>query len=110
MQASRLTEMAACVVSDFGLWLFGMRAAPLAPTSTPMASIHCQNLASGSWLSARGGWSAASNSNTISWDFLARSELVLTFMPADGLRWQEAASTRSPSISTTQARQLPSER
>jgi hypothetical protein len=33
-----------------------------------------------------------------------------TFMPSVGLRRQEAASTRSPSISTMQARQLPSAR
>ena len=40
----------------------------------------------------------------------ARSEAVTTFMPAAGLRMQDAASTRSPSISTMQARQLPSAR
>ena len=40
----------------------------------------------------------------------ARVESVLTFMPAVGLRMHEAASTRSPSISTMQARQLPSAR
>ena len=34
----------------------------------------------------------------------------LTTMPALGSRMQEAARTRSPSISTMQARQLPSER
>jgi formate dehydrogenase major subunit len=37
-------------------------------------------------------------------------ERVLTFMPSVGLRTQEAASTRSPSTSTMQARQLPSAR
>ena len=41
---------------------------------------------------------------------VARGELVVTFMPAAGLRMQEAASTRSPAISTMQARQLPSGR
>jgi hypothetical protein len=40
----------------------------------------------------------------------ARSEAVATFMAGPGLRMQEAASTRSPSISTMQARQLPSGR
>ena len=40
----------------------------------------------------------------------ARSEAVTTFMPAVGLRMHDAASTRSPSISTMQARQLPSAR
>jgi hypothetical protein len=43
-------------------------------------------------------------------DALARSLALLTFIPAVGLRMQEAASTRSPSISTMQARQLPSGR
>ena len=41
---------------------------------------------------------------------LARSEAVVTFMLGAGLRMQDAASTRSPSISTMQARQLPSAR
>jgi hypothetical protein len=40
----------------------------------------------------------------------ARSLAVLTFMPAAGVRMHDAASTRSPSISTMQARQLPSGR
>ena len=35
---------------------------------------------------------------------------VLTTMPSVGLRIQDAAKTRSPSISTIQARQLPSAR
>jgi hypothetical protein len=35
---------------------------------------------------------------------------VVTRMPGCGVRMQEAASTRSPSISTMQARQLPSGR
>ncbi len=41
---------------------------------------------------------------------VARSVAVLTFMPTPGVRLHEAASTRSPSISTMQARQLPSGR
>jgi hypothetical protein len=41
---------------------------------------------------------------------VARSEAVLTFMPLAGRRMQEAASVRSPSISTMQALQLPSAR
>jgi hypothetical protein len=41
---------------------------------------------------------------------LARSLALRTTMPSAGLRWQEAASTRSPSISTMQARQFPSAR
>ena len=75
-----------------------------------MASTQFQNLDAGSWLSSRSGWSAISSSNTISRDFLARSDAVFTFMPAAALRWHEAASTRSPSTSTMQARQLPSAR
>ena len=43
-------------------------------------------------------------------DALARSDAVFTFMPAVGVRMQLAASTRSPSTSTMQARQLPSGR
>jgi hypothetical protein len=43
-------------------------------------------------------------------DFFARSVAVFTFIPAAALRWHEAASTRSPSTSTMQARQLPSAR
>ena len=39
---------------------------------------------------------------------LARSVWVFTFMPGVGVRRQLAASTRSPSISTMQTRQLPS--
>jgi len=40
----------------------------------------------------------------------AKPDALFTFMPTDGVRLQEAASTRSPSISTMQARQLPSGR
>jgi hypothetical protein len=47
---------------------------------------------------------------TIRRAFTARSLAVRTFMPACGLRMHEAASTRSPSTSTMQARQLPSAR
>ena len=36
--------------------------------------------------------------------------MVVTTMPSDGSRMHDAASTRSPSISTMQARQLPSGR
>ena len=56
------------------------------------------------------GWSASSSSMTIFRAVVARSEAVTTFMPGEGLRMQDAASTRSPSISTMQARQLPSAR
>ena len=77
---------------------------------TPMASTQLQNFDAGSWLVARSGWSASSSSNTIWRDFFARSVAVFTFMPAAAFRWQDAASTRSPSTSTMQARQLPSAR
>jgi hypothetical protein len=43
-------------------------------------------------------------------EVLARSESVMTFMPSAGVLTHDAASTRSPSISTMQARQLPSAR
>ena len=36
--------------------------------------------------------------------------VFFTFMPLAALRWHDAASTRSPSTSTMQARQLPSAR
>ena len=56
------------------------------------------------------GWSASSSSNTIFLACCTRSPALRTTMPSAGLRMQEAASTRSPSISTRQARQLPSGR
>ncbi len=74
-------------------------------------SAQFQNFDAGSCASVlRSGWSAISSSNTILRAVLARSEADFTFMPAVGVRMQLAASTRSPSISTMQARQLPSGR
>jgi len=73
-------------------------------------SAHCHSRESGSCATARSGWSPISNSNTILRENRARSLAVWTFMPGVGWRTQEAASTRSPSISTMQARQLPSAR
>ncbi len=58
---------------------------------------------------SRSGMSASSSSSTIFCDLTARSLSVVTFMPALGLRQQDGASTRSPPISTTQARQLPTD-
>ncbi len=78
--------------------------------STPSSSAHCQRREFGSCAAAREGWSPTSSSNTILRENRARSLAVCTFMPGAGLRTQEAASTRSPSISTMQARQLPSAR
>ena len=56
------------------------------------------------------GRSDSSISSTIFWLFKARSLLACTCIPAVALRQQLGASTRSPAISTTQARQLPSAR
>ena len=49
-------------------------------------------------------------SSTIFWLRCARSLLACTFMPGATVRQQLGARVRSPSISTTQARQLPSGR
>ena len=76
----------------------------------PIDDAHCQKF---DWLSGPASADRmllAKSSKTISRDFLARSVSVLTTMPVAGLRMHEAASTRSPSISTMQARQLPSGR
>jgi hypothetical protein len=53
------------------------------------------------------GMSDSSSSSTSFCDLTARSLRLETFMPAVGTRQHEGASTRSPSISTTQARQFP---
>src|SRR6185436_16161841 len=50
------------------------------------------------------------SSRTIFCEVSARGESVVTSIPAVGNRQHEGASARSPLISTTQARQLPSER
>ena len=62
------------------------------------------------WGRPRGGWSAIRSSNTMRRAALARVLAVMIFMPGDGRRMHDAASTRSPSISTMHARQLPSGR
>jgi len=105
MQASRLTRMALWLASSAGRSPAGKREA-----DSPILSVQFQNFESGSCEVARAGWSASSSSKTMARDFFVRSEAVATFIPAAGLRMQEAASTRSPSISTMQARQLPSGR
>ncbi len=56
------------------------------------------------------GMSDSSNSSTIFCECTARSELARTSMFVLGWRQQDGASTRSPLISTMQARQLPSGR
>ena len=105
MQASSWTAIAGWLRSGAGAARRGKRL-----SLTPSASAHCQNREFGSCAAARAGWSPTSSSKTILRENLARSLAVLTFIPAAGLRMQEAASTRSPSISTMQARQLPSAR
>ena len=105
MQASRLTAIAG--------WLGSASGATLRPkrvSETPIRSAHCHSFESASCASARPGWSAIRSSNTMRRADAARSEAVSTVMPSLGLRMQDAASTRSPSISTIQARQLPSAR
>ena len=57
-----------------------------------------------------GGWSASSSSTTMRRAALGAVGRVFTFMPGVGVRMQLAASTRSPSTSTMQTRQLPSGR
>ena len=80
----------------------------LSVTST--FSAQCQNFESGSCEVSRAGWSATRSSITIFCAATARALADFTFMPTLGVRLQDAANTRSPSISTMQARQLPSGR
>ncbi len=105
MQASSCTAIAGWLRSGAGAACRGKR---LSLTSS--RSAHCQKREFGSCAAARAGWSPTSSSNTILREKRARSLAVCTFMPGVGWRTQEAASTRSPSISTMQARQLPSAR
>ena len=115
MQASRLTAIEGCEASWNTLSTGtappepgrepGKRGAP-----RPVASACAQNGALGSGEASRAGMSEASSSITRRRLDSARSEAVRTTMPSAGLRMQEAASTRSPSTSTMQARQLPSAR
>ncbi len=106
MQASKLTRMAG--------WLGSCSQRSSRPgkrlSVTPVRSAQFQNELVGSCEVARGGWSATSSSSTILRAFSARSVPVWTFMPTAGMRLQDGARTRSPSISTMQTRQLPSGR
>jgi hypothetical protein len=79
-------------------------------TATSMAPAQRQNSDFGSWAMSGFGWSATRSSMTMRRAVFARSLSVVTSMPALGLRMQDAANTRSPLISTMQARQLPSAR
>ena len=105
MQASRWTAIAGWLTSGAGVARGGRR---LSSRST--RSVQCQKRLSGSRATSLAGWSASSISKTIRREALARSEAVRTAMPSVGRRMQDAASTRSPSTSTMQARQLPSAR
>ena len=105
MQASSCTAIAGWLRSGAGTARDGNR---LSLTSS--LSAHCQSRELGSCAAAREGWSPTSNSNTALREKRARSLAVCTFIPGEGWRTQEAAKTRSPSISTMQARQLPSAR
>src|SRR5580692_4707404 len=105
MQESRFTRMAGWLESAC------QRAAAVKRLCVTATKSACrQKCEVGSCDAARCGWSATSNSITMARAFAARSVAVLTFMPTPGARMHEAASTRSPSISTMHARQFPSGR
>ena len=105
MQASRLTVMAGWLASVTGAVRAGKRR-----SMTSIFLAQSQNREPGACAASGGGWAASSISNTMSRADLARSDEVRTVMPSVGWRMQLAASTRSPSISTMQARQLPAAR
>src|SRR6266403_665372 len=104
MQASRLTAIAGWLRSGMGAAWRGNRLA-----TRFCRSAVCQNSDCGSCATSLGGWSASNSSSTMRRAVLARSVCVLTCMPEVGVRMQLAASTRSPSISTMQTRQLDAE-
>ena len=76
----------------------------------PISWAVCQNRDEESRAASRPGWSASSISTTIRRARLARADPADTTMPSAGSRMHDAASTRSPSISTMHARQFPSGR
>ena len=100
MQASRLTAIA-------GWLLSAAMAARAANRGRPTPSRVAHISTSLSRLCAVSGRSDCSSSSTRRCEARARALAVLTSMPALGRRQHDAASTRSPSTSTTQARQLP---
>jgi hypothetical protein len=108
MQASRLTRMATWLASRRGISCLGRAGKRL--VVVPCASAMSHRWLERSRASSRAGWSARRSSMTMRRALSARSVAVWTVMPSVGVRMQEAASTRSPSISTMQARQLPSGR
>ena len=89
----------------------GAGASVAASAGSCICSTSSQKWLERSGLSARAGWCSSSSSSTPSRACRARAELALcTTMPARASRMQDAARVRSPSISTMQARQLPSGR
>ena len=105
MQASRLTRIAGWLGSCAQRSAAGNRLAV-----TAVLPAHRQKELVGSCEVACAGWSATSSSMTILRAVVAREVWLCTFMPTAGMRLQDGASTRSPSISTMQTRQLPSGR
>ena len=105
MQASSCTAIAGWLRSGAGAAWRGKRL-----SATSSRSAHCQKREFGSCAASRDGWSPTKSSNTSLREKRARSLAVCTFIPGAGWRTQDAAKTRSPSISTMQARQLPSAR
>ncbi len=103
MQAARLTVMAG--------WLWagscGRRGAKRGVATPRVAH---QRRSSFDKVSLCCGALASSSSRTSFCARRARSLSVRTVIPGAGSRLQAGASSRSPSISTTQARQLPSGR
>jgi len=75
---------------------------------TPRRRAHRSS--SDSAVSGSSGMSESSSSTTIFCECRARALAVCTSIPGVGCRQHDGASTRSPLISTTQARQLPSGR
>ncbi len=108
MQASSCTCSAGCETSGAGAertaWVKAARGC------TCKRWAHCPSSPSGWPASAGGvaaGMSLSSSSSTMRWLRCARGLWVCTTMPGAACRQQLAARVRSPSISTTQARQLP---
>src|SRR5213075_1958706 len=103
IHASRFTAIAGCEMSCCG-WL------RRAKRDFPTPSFFAQFRSLLTWVYSCSGMSERRSSSTIFCDASARAELVVTSMPAVGTRQHDGARARSPLISTTQARQLPSER
>ena len=103
MHASRFTAIAGCERSCRGC-------SRRAKRGVPMPSFAFQVASSSSSLYTRSGMSAARSSTIIFCEWSARGLLLVTSMPAAGLRQHDGASTRSPLISTMHERQLPSGR